>query len=177
VAKFTPVTSQQIKGTLARKFVGLGDTLRNMLTTFGLRTYRVSLVGIQWSGGERGVGTPTVLSELLILPTPKLVDMTALTEIVQPIGLDEAGSVQVEQISGTFTEEQLLGRDANGNDIPADQEFFWEIEFPRLDGKPGEKRRFFPRGAPMYYPGRLQWVVRLEKGHSNRQRDGSPGSP
>lgn len=174
MAKFTQVTSQQTKKTLARRFVPLGDRLRDLLTKFGLRTYRVTLVTIKWSDGARGVGTPSVVKEELILPTPKLLDMATLTELVQPIGLDEAGSIEVSQISGRYTEDQLMGRDEDGADIPEDSEFFWELEFPRLDGKPGEKRRFFPRGAPMYHPGRLQWVVRLEKGHADRQRGGDP---
>lgn len=174
MAKFTPVTSQQVKKTLARRFIPLGDSLRNLLTKFGLRTYRMSLVTVQWSGGTRGTGTANVVSEVLLLPTPKIVDLTSLTEIVQPIGLDEVGSIEVSQISGQMTEDQLMGRDDEGNEIAPDLEFFWELEFPQPSGKPGEKRRFFPRGAPFYEPGRLQWRVRLEKGHHDRDRGGSP---
>lgn len=174
MAKFTTVTSSQVKKTLARRFIPLGDSLRNLLTKFGLRTYRVTLVKVQWSGGERGVGLPTVLSEEILLPTPKISDINGLTEVVQAVGLDELGQLTVSQISGRYTEEQLLGRAADGDDISEDTEFFWEVEFPHPDGTPGTKRRFFPRGAPQYEPGRLQWTVRLEKSNENRARSGDP---
>jgi hypothetical protein len=172
--KFTEVTGRQIRHSLARRFVPLADMLRNILTTFGLRVYRVALVTIQWSGGERGVGTPTVVRETPLLPTPKLMDMATLAEIVHPIGLDEVGGVVVGEISGTYTEDQLLGLDSEGADIPDDTEFFYEIEFPHPDGKPGIKRRFFPNGVPNYSPGGLQWTVHLEKAHDDRDRRGDP---
>lgn len=175
MAKFTVVTGQQIRKSLARRFVPLGDSLRNLLTKFGLRTYRVTLVTVQWSGGERGVGTPVVIKEEMVLPTPKLSDLSGITEIVQPVGLDEVGQLFVSQISGRFTEDQLMGRASDGSDIAHDTEFFWEIEFPSPDdGAPGEKRRFFPRGVPKYEPGRLAWTVRLEKSHEDRTRGGDP---
>ena len=174
MAKFTLVTGPEIKRTLARRFVPLADNLRDLLTKFGLRTYRVTLVTIQWSGGERGVGTPTVVKEEPILPTPKISDISGITEVVQPIGLDELGQIFISGISGRYTEDQLMGRSELGGDIPNDTEFFYEIEFPNVDGSPAPKRRFFPRGVPKYEAGRLAWTVRLEKSHDDRDRSGDP---
>jgi len=174
LAKFTDPTSIQLNQTLARQFIPLADQLRDMLTQFGLRPYKVRIVRVQWSGGERGIGTSTVVSELVLLPTPLISDLTTLTEIVQPVGLDEIGMVQLSEVSGRFTEDELMGRDSDGSPIPADQEFFYEAEFPRPDGKPGVRRRFFPRSAPQYDAGGLQWIVRLEKTHEDRGRGGDP---
>jgi hypothetical protein len=174
---FTVVTDIQAKGTLARDFVGLADDLRDMLTQFGLRTYRVTIVRVRWSGGRRGRGAASVVSEEPILPTPKISSLEALQELAQSVGVDELGAIDLSQISGTYTEDQLRGfRDGDG--IPADEEFFYEIEFfPTDSANSGgsKKRRFFPRGAPTYFPGRLQWSVRLEKANEDRNRvNGDP---
>jgi len=169
--RFTEVTSSQAAKTLARRFVPLADSLRDLLTKFGLRSYKVTIVRVEWSGGKRGRGTPVVLSERIILPTPKISNFDALTELVQPIGLEELGSVELSQISGTFTEEDLRGTSKEGDAIPQNQEFYYEVEFFPHDG-PSQKRRFFPRSAPTYAPGGLQWRIRLEKANEDRNRNG-----
>jgi hypothetical protein len=171
--RFTEVTSAQAKATLARRFVPLADSLRNLLTTFGLRAYRVSIIRVEWSGGRRGVGASYVMSEKVILPTPKISSLDALNEVVQPIGLAELGSIELSQVSGTFTEEDLRGTSNEGDDIPLSQEFFYEVEFFPHEG-PSQKRRFYPKGAPSYSPGGLQWTVRLEKANEDRKRSGDP---
>lgn len=171
--KFTTVTAKQAAKTLARRFIPLADSLRNMLTTFGLRSYKVSMVRVRWSGGARGVGTPTVESEEVILPTPKVGSLDALSELAQPIGLDEQGSIELSQISGRYTEDQLVGLEPGGREIDPNLEFYYEIEFfPTTEGS---KRRFYPRSVPTYMPGRLQWSLRLEKATADRERNGDPG--
>lgn len=172
---FTLVTSAQAKGTLARRFIPLADSLRDLLTKFGLRSYSVSICTIEWTGGSRGAGTPVTRSELEILPTPKIDTFDTLTEFAQPIGLLESGTIELSQVSGRFTEEQLRGFDpATGNDIPPNIEFFYEVIFFPTDGAPGVRRRFYPRSAPTYYPGKLQWKIRLEKSNADRARNGDP---
>ena len=54
--RFTEATSAQAKKSLARSFIPLADSLRDMLTKFGLRAYKVTIVRIEWSGGKRGRG-------------------------------------------------------------------------------------------------------------------------
>jgi hypothetical protein len=169
--RFTEVTDSQAKKTLARRFIGLADSLRDLLTRFGLRSYKVTIVRVEWTGGRRGRGVPVVLSEKVILPTPKISNLDALTEVVQSVGLAEMGSIELSQISGTFTEEDLLGTSADGSPIPPNQEFFYEVEFYPHDGPP-QRRRFFPASAPTYMPGRLQWSIRLEKSNEDRARNG-----
>lgn len=174
MAKFFDPTSAQLAKTLAQRFIPLADQLRDLLTKFGLRPYKVKIIRVKWSGGERGLGTFTVLSETAILPTPRVQDMQSLTEIVQAVGLDEVGMIRVDEISGRFTEDELMGRDTDGNSIPLDEEVFYEIEFPRLDGKPSNRRRFYPRSPPQYFAGRLQWSLNLEKANEDRLRNGDP---
>jgi len=174
VAKFTEVTAQQIKKTLARKFVPLADNLRNLLTKFGLRTYKVSIIRIRWTGGRRGVGIAEVVLVTPLLPTPKVADLSSISEVVQAVGLQEDGGSEVSEISGRYTEEELRGQNPAGDDIPRDEEVFYEIEFPRLDGQPSIKRRFFIRSAPSYNAGSLQWSVSLTKTNEDRLRTGAP---
>lgn len=166
---FTEVTSAQAKAALVRRFIPLADRLRDLLTRFGLRSYRVALVYVQWSGGERGVGVPSVVREVPLLPTPKVSTLASISEIVQPVGLDEVGSIELSQVSGRFTEEELRGLGQDGSELPPDMEFFYEVEFFPQEGQ-AQKRRFFPRSPPAYMAGRLQWVVRLEKANEDRAR-------
>jgi hypothetical protein len=171
--RFTEVTSSQAKKTLARGFINLADSLRDMLTKFGLRTYKVSILKVEWSGNRRGRGTPQVVSELAVLPTPKISAIDSLSEIIQAGGGLESGSLELTQISGRFTEEQLRGHANDGEPIPANQEFFYEVEFFPHEG-PSVKRRFIPSAPPAYYPGRLGWTVRLARSFDNRDRNGDP---
>jgi hypothetical protein len=171
---FTKVSGQQIIGSLARKFVPLADSLRDLFTKFGLRPYTVKMVRVAWSGIERGVGMPQVESETLIEPTPKITDFTALQEVLQPVGLDEIGGILVSEISGRYTEDELRGLKPGETEIPPNVEFFYEIEYPRADNGPVTKRRFFPRSAPAYESGALQWSLRLEKTAENRALNGDP---
>lgn len=172
MAKFTEVTAQQLKNTLARRFVPLADSLRDLLTKFGLRTYKVSIIRVRWSGGARGVGVAEVIDQTVLLPTPKISDMSALTAILQPVGMDEVGGIELSEVSGRYTEEQLRGLGEDGAPIDDDVEVFYEVEFPRVDGGPSIKRRFINRSAPTYNAGGLQWSLRLEKAHEDRSREG-----
>lgn len=168
---FTKVTPESIKKSLARRFVPLADNLRDLLTKFGLRTYNVALVRVRWSGGMRGVGVPEVIKLEPLLPTPAITDLSALTELVQPVGLDEVGSIELSGLSGRYSEEFLRGLDYEGESIPVSDEVFYEIEFPRTDGGEALKRRFYGRSAPTYSAGKLQWSLRLERAHDDRPRD------
>lgn len=172
--KFTDPTSLQYSKTLARRFVPLADKLRDLMTKFGLRPYKVRIMRVKWSGGQRGVGAPTIVSEIHILPTPLISDLTSLQEIVHPTGLCEHGSIQLSEVSGTFTDDDLMGRDKDGAPPGADDEVFYEIEFPRPDGLASTRRRFYMTSPPHYHAGRLQWIIRLEKSHEDRDRDGDP---
>ena len=175
--RFTEVTGRQAKQTLARRFVPLADSLRDLLTRFGLRTYRVAMVRIAWSGSRRGYGTPTVISEEVMLPTPKITPLSALDQIIQPVGGQEVGSIELSQISGRYTEEQLVGLEEDGTPIPPNVEFFYEVEFFPHDTGPSVKRRFIARATPAYMPGRLQWSIRLERSFDNRERNGDVEGP
>jgi hypothetical protein len=173
VPKYTDPTSIELKRTLAQRLIPVADRLRDLFTRFGLRPYKVRIVRIRWTGGSRGVGTPLVERELDLLPTPLVQDLSTMTEIVQPIGLDEIGMISVSEISGRFKEDELRFLDASGRPPDDDEEVFYEIEFPLPNGT-SIKRRFYLRAAPHYFASRFQWQVRLEKAHEDRDRIGDP---
>jgi len=172
-ARYTDPTAQQQNQTLARKLIKVADGLRDPFTRFGTRPYKVRVVRARWTSGKRGVGTPVVERTLDLLPTPLVQDMSGVTEIVNPVGLDEVGTIAIAEISGRFTDEELRFCAADGTPLGPDEEVWYEIEFPRADGKPGDLRRFYLRAAPMYFATRFMWTLRLEKAHSDRGRDGS----
>lgn len=171
---FTRLNGRQMAQTLAAKFVPLGDSLRDLLSKFGLRRYLVHVVKTKWTGGRRGNGTENVVYDEMILPTPKVLDMQGVAEVLQQVGLDEVGSIKLSKISGRYTDEFLRGLDEEGNGPAADENLYYEIEFPRADGLPGDRRRFQLSGAPMYFAGRLYWEVNLTRAHEDRDRRGVP---
>jgi hypothetical protein len=161
--------------TLAFNLIDVADGLRDLYTTFGLRPYRVQLVRSRWTHGVRGQGVEQIISAIAVLPTPLLSDMTTLAEINSAIGADETGEVLLSQVSGSFTEDQLRGHPRDGEPVPVDEQFYYEIEFPpACRGDAGEKRRFTLKSAPMYYADRFQWNIRLEKQRQDRGRNGDP---
>lgn len=171
--KYTDPSVLDLRRTLAQRLIPVADRIRDLFTQFGCRPYKVRIVRVRWADGERGRGLPVVEKVVDLLPTPLVQDMSSLTEIVQPVGLDEIGSIIVSEISGRFTDDDLRFADRYGQPPGPDEEVFYEIEFPRTpDGKPGDKRRFYLRGAPHYTSTRFEWQVRLEKSHEDRQRNG-----
>lgn len=169
----TVLTPHAYQSTLARRLVPVADRLRNLNTRFGLRPYVVRQVRTRWSGGEQGVGAEVVEDECALLPTPKVESMDGLSEILQPIGLDENGSLRVTEISGSYSEDDLLGL-VDGKDPEEGQQIYYEIEFMQANGAPSVRRRFTLAGAPVYKPDEFQWVVTLAKSISNRERNGDP---
>jgi hypothetical protein len=169
---FTSLSGLDLSKTLARKLIPVADLLRDLRTKFGMRPYEVHVIRTRWTGGERGIGEEYTKSDTTILPTPRIVDLTSLSEIVQPVGLDEVGMVTLDEISGRYTDDQLRGFHDDGTPPDPDENVFYEVVFPLPDGSSGnvERRRFFPTSAPHYTAGKFEWVVRLERTRQDRPR-------
>jgi len=173
-SSFTKLTAECFDKSLARSLVCTVDSLRDLYTSFGLRPYLVRIIRTKWSGGRRGAGQESVYREMLLEPTPRVMDLDGLTEILQPVGLDEVGGINVDQISGRYSEDELKGAIPDGDPIDKDENVFYEIEFPQPDGRPNIRRRFLLRSAPFYEADNYQWGVRLERSHEDRSRQGEP---
>lgn len=170
---FTRITSDSVGNNLVASLQKTVDKIRDIHTQLGRRLYIVRQVKTRWSGGARGVGIETVIDEMEILPTPMVTDLSTLTQVLTPVGLNEAGSVQVTEVSRRYSEERLLGLDADGDEPAPDEHVYWEIEYPREDGRPPLKRRFTLSSAPSIGSG-FQWRFTLSKTDEDRGRDGSP---
>jgi hypothetical protein len=171
---YTVATPELLKNSLSQQLVPVVDAARDIATQLGARPYRVRLVRTRWSGNRRGVGIESVLFVMEIVPTPKVIDLNTVAEIVTPIGPTEIGLVQLQQVSGRYTEDMLVGVDPNGN-IPGDaDEVYYEIEFFRRDGKPSDKHRFAIAALPYYNATKVQWNVTLDAQVEKRRRDGRP---
>ncbi len=159
--------------SLMQQLIPVVDCIRDLYTQLGARAYKVSVVRTRWSSGRRGVGTESVVSSIDLLPTPLVVDMAGLNEVLTAIGTNEQGQVTVKEISGRYTEDQLLGVDAAGNPPGPGDNLYYEIEFFRGSGQ-SEIRRFVKQSAPNYSPGDFAWSINLVNANENRNRDGSP---
>lgn len=171
---FTVSTPALLKCSLGQKLIPVVDRVRDLYTKFGLRPYRVWLVRTRFAGPKRGVGVEMVVHEMEILPTPLVVDMRGLGEIVTPVGINEQGTVQLQYISGRYTEEQLLGVGPDGTQVASNETVYYEIEFFRADGGASERRRFVRDSIPYYNATQFQWLVTLVSVIENRARDRSP---
>jgi hypothetical protein len=160
-----------ISGSLIASLTPCVDAIRDINTQIGARPYQVMLVWTRWSGGDRGVGVEEAIREELILPTPKLADMASLSRDLSSVGVDEVGSVRISEISARYTEDYLVGRCDDGSAIAEDQNFYWEIRFPRADGC-GMRRRFVPKSAPSLEATKFQWTISLLKASEDRMRSG-----
>jgi hypothetical protein len=168
---FTTVAQAQ-RTALVGKLTPVVDSLRDMLTQFGLRSYTVRIIKTRWTGTRRGEGEEYVQTVHEILPTPKLLDLSGIVFTVQPIGADEFGNVIVSEISPRFTEAHLRGTTKDFKQPASDEQVYYEIEFPTPVGQPGVKRRFTLSKPPEYKPGRFGWSVQLEKAREDRQPNG-----
>lgn len=165
------LTGRDLASTLIASLTPTVDCIRDIATQLGARPYRVSLVWTRWSGGSRGEGHETVEREEALTPTPYVKDVSDLDRKLMPGGAEEVGDVKVTEISPRYTEDYLCGRDENGNDIPDDVSFYWEVLLPQARGN-GIRRRYYPAGPPNTESTDFQWSIRLKKISENRQRDG-----
>jgi len=175
--RYTQLNGLDLSRTLGRKLIDTVDRVRDIAVRFGLRPYEVHIIRTRWTGGERGVGMEVVIWDEAVLPTPLITSLDGVQRIVNIVGLDEIGTVSLQQVSGRYAEGFLSGTDSEGNPQDSDTQFYYEIQFPTpgtiSDGAP--RRRFFPASAPSYDASRFQWSISLQRSHVDRLNDGSPG--
>lgn len=169
--RFTVHTPGSWQGSLAGRLARIEDLGNEVEARLGFRPYQVGIVHTRWSGGRRGDGLEEIVQETLLLPTPKMSDLTGLTVLTTPAQVIEAGQILVSKISGTYTEAQLSAETPSGAPLPASDSVFWEITFLAGCGEgAGTRRRFNVRSAPSYDAERAQWMVTLVKAQENRAR-------
>jgi hypothetical protein len=172
-----PVPASQ--STLMVGLIPIVDSARQLINNFGLCPYRVFLIHVLWPSGRRGVGNPVVISNRELLPAPKVVDMSATTEILQAFGRSEDGGLSVERISARYSEDDLLGVTPDLKDLVPDStdtanvDFFYEVQEARPTSPQPASRRYVPSSVPMLSRGGLSWKIALTKQDYDRDRNHS----
>ncbi len=173
---FARPNGQMLLNSLSRKLITPVDVARNIVVKLGFRPYEIHLVHTRYVAGGNGVGQEIVIGDDVLLPIPLVQSLDGLTEIVTPGGLNEQGTVRVSEISGRYTEQLLMGWDANGNPPAKDVRFYWELLWPELGSiqDRGERRRFFPQSAPTYEADNVQYTIVLTRAWADRSSNGQP---
>ena len=110
--------------TLAR----IKDMGNQLIASFGLRTYRVFKIKLQWTGSEWGSGILSIREALEVLPTPKVEDLSAIGRYLFSGGIHEEGKVRVSQISAIrWNEDNLLGLDPQSGNTNDRERSIWMI--------------------------------------------------
>ena len=169
-----PLGPGEMGNTLADKLSPMADRLRQIATKLGVRRYRVFMVHVMWSGTVRGAGLPKEISRREILPTPKVQDMEATTNVLRQFGLTEEGGLVVDEISAAFTEDDLIGKTPDLVDPTMTRtgtqnaDFFWEVVEARNTYPLPVPRLYRPSGVPMRKA--TCWRVSLTKINGDRAR-------
>lgn len=176
--KVRALTPAQAKNTLVNRFNPKADRLRQLSTKFGLRPYRMFLVHTKWDGAERGEGFEHLTSRAELLPTPQIINMDNVSFSFFHAGTLPVGSIRVDQISGTFTEDTLRGKLGHQDEVDPTTDFFYEVvEDGRGDPNPLPSR-YRLLSMPFRRAGKLDWTILLERVSQERDREGRlPHSP
>jgi hypothetical protein len=170
---FTSLNPQTYQNSLIAALTGVADTVRDIATQLGARPYTVTLVWVQWSGGQRDIGNPQIAGEYQLLPTPLVSSLNALTEDAQSLGLIESGKIRISEMSPRFSEDLLFGRDVvvpPGQPLPPNFEFYWAVTFLPS----GIVRRFFPTSAPSLNATNFEWSIDLVRSYDDPPRGSVP---
>jgi len=100
---------------VADKLIDVIDKIRRVIhTKLGTRTYRVQVVTRRWSGGEVGVGTPTI-TILEIEPRPRVERHEG--DRLSPGGRENQGDADITQISLRYSAEELQPPTPPGTEV------------------------------------------------------------
>lgn len=155
------------------------DRVRQLHARFGTHMYRVFLVHAIWTSNVRGIGKLAILHRREILPIPRVREMASIAKILRSTGLSEEGTIVVDRISTSYSEDDLTGMTPDLEDpgLPrtskAAVEFSWEVEEVRSQRPGALIRRFRLAGVPSLEEDAFQWTCSLTKADGDRARDGS----
>jgi len=168
----------EARATLAHRFGPRADRLRQFATKFGIRPHRVFLVWMKASGDERGEGREVEIMRIEILPTPKVTSLDSVALNPTTAGIVPLGSIRVEQVSSTFTADQLTGKIpevTDGSDAKSIGEkfsFFYEVQEDGRGDDPSPRWRYRLASTPMRRAEKVDWMLVLERISEDRTRDG-----
>lgn len=146
--------SATLGSNLVDSLVPIADSLRDSLhTDFGVRQFKVWTVLREWTSGTIGDGDYTD-TETEIEPQP-LVEPYNTEFNLEPCGIDEAGYVELREISLTYTEAELMGAVTEGGEQ-------WFIKLTDAHGQEIADSYWLLKERP--FPDRIKdigWKMRL----------------
>jgi hypothetical protein len=154
--------------TLVEQLIPTVDNLRELHKVLGTRPYRVWRVKTKWSGGIRGEGEEVVIEETEITPPPRIEGIESLEEALFPTGRAETGSVELSEVSLSYSESDVAWG-FGYNTIPPDEDWFYEVRWDN-----GQRRRFYPISAPQFDIASFGWRIRLGRQYPDRTSEGVP---
>ena len=102
--------------------IGIVDDVRKDIKEgLGFRQFNVHLVTVTRTNMRAGDPRNKTVTETLMDPLPRVNPYRTANKL-EACGLDEAGVVEVTEISMTYTEDELTGKSL-GKDV----EFYWKI--------------------------------------------------
>lgn len=175
-----PLSPGEATNSFANRFSRVADNARQIATNLGLRPYRVFLIWTKWTGEERGEGDETEFRRIEILPTPKVNSLDNVTFGLFHAGTVPMGSLRVDRISATFTQDTLQGRiiPVPGEDtIPDPYGFFYEVVEDGRGDNPPQRAKFRLLNTPFRRAGKIDWTIMLERISADREREKLVGGP
>ena len=159
---YRALSADQLANTFARKMVKVADSIRGVGVRLGTRTYEVRIVRTAWTGQYRGDGMEYVTAEYQITPTPLVTGLDGMQQSTESVGQIEQGNVTLSEISGRYGEDFLRGFGPDGVAPAPNEQVFYEVRYPTLDGD-GIRRRFYLRSGPAYFADTAEWKLSLER--------------
>lgn len=155
--------------SLVESFGPLVDDMRQLEVDLGLRFYEVFSVVVRWSGGERGRGTATLVSEMPFLPVPQVTGLGNGRRDLRAAGNVKRGEIWLRKLSPRYTEDDIVL--LFPRELRDDEEHFIEVRGDARDGSTA-RRRYHIVGEPERQA--FEWQVRLIKQDEDRTRGGAP---
>ena len=172
-----PLRPEEVRASLMGEISPIVDDLRQIAVDLGLRPYRVFIVHVLWTGVKVGDGNPVEISRREILPTPRIRDMSATTEVLSAFGRVEEGGIVIDRISAKYSEDDLTGKTPDLID-PAmtrtgkrNGEYFWEVQENRPGFPKTIPRRYVHAAVPTLMRGGSHWRIPLNKQNVDRSRN------
>lgn len=156
--------------SLAEELGPVVDEVRQIATDLGMRPYRVFSVTVRWSGGTSGRGRAEVVSEVELLPTPRVIALDAMKARAMAAGVVIRGDIRMREVSPRYTEDEVRGLFCADKQRP-ELDVFIEVRHDERDGKT-DRRRFVVEVVPYRDLKRFEWVAVLSSQQGDRDRDG-----
>jgi hypothetical protein len=170
-----PLTPLEARWTLVNRLGRRIDRARQFTTKYGLRPYRVFLTWTKFSGDETGEGNEQVYQRIEILPTPKLIDLTAINYSPVSSGVLPIGSIQLRRVSISYTQDTLMGKTVPIPHQPPPEpfQFFYEVVEDGRGDDPSDRQRYRLAASPFRAAGSNEWRLTLERASGDMRRDGT----